>query len=163
MVYHSGRDIHLVTPEADAAYQVIGGLGQAGLPPLWLAFLGNHYRSLETALHEAPVEAPNAMIGSEETLSADSEATLSANSESTLSINEETISAEEDVTMRELEQERQNLQVKINIRSCILNTKIQDPNDKMTCLKTGREQFCHHFSHPKNRMINQDMGTLTYF
>ena len=113
MVYHSGRDIHLVTPEADAGYQVIDGFGQAGLPPLWLAFLGNHYRSLETALHEAPVEAHNAMIGSEETLSADSEATLSANSESTLSINEETISAEEDVTMRELEQERQNLQVKI--------------------------------------------------
>ena len=99
MVYYSGRDIHIVTPGADAGYQVIDGLGQAGLPPLWLAFLGNHFRSLEKALHEDPQEAPDAMIGIEET--ADSEATLSVNE------SEETISAEE-VTMMELEQERQS-------------------------------------------------------
>ena len=113
MVYYSGRDIRIVTPGAAAGYQVIDGLGQAGLPPLWLAFLGNHFRSLEKALHEDPQEAPNAMIGSEET--GDSEATLSANCESTLSV-----SAEE-VTMMELEQERQNLQVWIHNRSCLLN------------------------------------------
>ena len=100
MVYYSGRDIRIVTPGAAAGYQVIDGLGQAGLPPLWLAFLGNHFRSLEKALHEDPQEAPDAMIGIEET--ADSEATLSVNE------SEETISAEE-VTISELEQERQNL------------------------------------------------------
>ena len=99
----------MVTPGAAAGYQVIDGLGQAHLyPPFWVAYLGNHYRSLETVLHEASEDAPT--NASEATLSADSEATLSAESA------EETISAEEDVTMRELEQERENLQVQVRTK-----------------------------------------------
>ena len=105
--FYSGRNIHIVTPGTDAGYQVIDGLGQADLyPPLWLGFQGNHYRSLEVAEHLGPEETSDQIPENEETLSANE-----FNCDSTLSVDEEAISSEQMVITREVEQERQNIEV----------------------------------------------------
>ena len=116
MLFHSGRNIRIVTPGARDPYQVIDGLGQADLfPPLWLGYQGNHYRSLEETEHDTPEDTPDPIMESEQTVSANefnNESTLSVDVEdSTVSVGEEAISAEMEVITREVEQERQNIQV----------------------------------------------------
>ena len=116
--FYSGRNIHIVTPGSEAGYQVIDGLGQADLyPPLWLGFQGNHYRSLEAAEQMTSEETSDQILETEETLSANEfncDSTLSANEfncDSTISVDEETISSEQMVISREVEQERQSIEV----------------------------------------------------
>ena len=114
--YSSGRNIRIVTPGTQGSYQQFDGLGQADLhPPLWLGYLGNHYRSLETT-DETSNDVPeqlSPLFDSEETVSANefnSESTITAGEE-TITAWEETISADEGVIMAETEEERQNFQV----------------------------------------------------
>ena len=108
-----GRNIRIVTPDPLSSYQQIDGLGNADLyPPLYLGYLGNHYRSLEnTENKEASPDSREELlplIDNEE--SANSETTITAG-EDTLSADEPTISVDERIIVAEVEEERQNFQV----------------------------------------------------